>query len=49
VVIDAEPSGIFDNAASIAVLRFKYKPRVVNGKAQMVRGVEHLITFKLDK
>jgi protein TonB len=49
VVIDAEPSGIFDNAASKAVLRFKYKPRVVNGKAQMVRGVEHLITFKLDK
>lgn len=48
VVIDAEPPGIFDTAAAKAVERFKYKPRVVNGQAQVVRGVEHLITFKLD-
>lgn len=48
VVIDAEPSGVFDNAAAKAVLRFKYKPRVVNGKPQEVPGVEHLITFELE-
>lgn len=48
VVIDAEPPGIFDNAASKAVLRFKYKPRVVNGVAHEVHGVEHLITFELE-
>lgn len=47
-VIDAEPSGTFDRAAMKAVLRFKYKPRVIDGKAQVVTGVEHLITFKLD-
>jgi protein TonB len=47
-VIDAEPSGIFDRAAMKAVERFKYKPRVVNGQAQVVRGVEHLITFELE-
>jgi len=47
-VIDAEPSGVFDSAAKKAVERFKYKPRVINGKPQVVRGVEHLITFKLD-
>lgn len=49
VVIDAEPQGVFDRAAMKAVERFKYKPRVVNGKPQVVSGVEHLITFKLDE
>ena len=48
VVVDAEPQGVFDRAAKKAVERFKYKPRVVDGKAQVVQGVEHLITFKLD-
>lgn len=48
-VIDAEPPGIFDNAAKKAVMRFKYKPRVVDGVAQKVPGVEHLITFELEK
>ncbi len=47
-VIDAEPAGIFDSAAKKAVERFKYKPRVVNGRAQVVHNVEHLITFELE-
>lgn len=47
-VIDADPRGMFDRAAMKAVERFKYKPRVVNGQPQVVRGVEHLITFQLD-
>lgn len=48
-VIDADPPGIFDQAAMKAVERFKYKPRVVNGQAQIVQGVEHLITFALEE
>lgn len=48
-VIDAEPKSTFDRAAMKAVERFKYKPRVVDGKPQVVHGVQHLITFKLDK
>ncbi|MHA7834373.1 MAG: TonB family protein [Algiphilus sp.] len=47
-VIDAEPPGVFDDAAKNAVVRFKYKPRVINGQARSVQGVEHLITFKMD-
>ena len=49
VVIDADPKGVFDSAAARAVERFKYKPRVINGKAQVVKGVQHLITFELEK
>lgn len=47
-VVDAEPAGYFERAASKAVERFKYKPRVINGKAQAVHNVEHLITFELE-
>lgn len=49
VVIDAEPAGVFDSAAVAAVLRFKYRPRVIDGQAQVVRNVEHLITFQLER
>ncbi|MDR3417245.1 MAG: TonB family protein [Nevskia sp.] len=48
-VIEAQPSGVFDDAAKKAVLRFKYKPRVENGKPVRVQGVKQVITFKLDK
>jgi len=48
-VIEAQPSGIFDDAAKKAVLRFKYKPRIENGKAARVEGVKQVITFELDK
>lgn len=49
VVIEAEPQGIFDDAAKRAVLKFKYKPRVVDGRPISVPNVQQLITFKIDK
>jgi len=49
VVIEAEPSGIFDQAAIKAVLKFKYKPRVEDGKPIAVPKVQHLITFKIER
>jgi protein TonB len=48
-VIESQPSGIFDDAAKKAVLKFKYKPRVENGRPVRVEHVRHVITFKLDK
>ena len=48
-VIEAEPAGIFDDAASKAVLKFKYKPRVENGMPIEVPGVQHLITFQIEQ
>jgi periplasmic protein TonB len=49
IVLEAEPQGIFDDAAKRAVLRFKYRPRVENGQPIRVPGVQHLITFQIDE
>lgn len=49
VVIESRPPGVFDTAATRAVLKFKYKPRVENGRPVSVAGVTHVITFKLEK
>jgi protein TonB len=46
-VISCHPSDIFNRAAVNAALRFKYKPRVVNGKPIEVRGVRYKMTFQL--
>lgn len=48
VVIDAKPEGIFDRAAMDAALKFKYKPRVVDGTATEVAGVQNKISFEID-
>jgi len=49
VVIEAQPPGVFDEAAKKAAVRFKYKPRIVDGKGVRVPKVQHLITFKIEK
>jgi protein TonB len=49
VVIESKPPGIFDRAAMNAALKFKYKPKVVNGEAIDVAGVRNRITFELEK
>ena len=48
VVVEANPEGIFEQAAMDAALKFKYKPRVVNGEAAEVAGVQNRITFQID-
>ncbi|MGD8417914.1 MAG: energy transducer TonB [Pseudomonadales bacterium] len=47
VVIESSPPGIFDRAAVQAALKFKYKPKVVNGEPIDVAGVRNRITFEL--
>lgn len=46
-VIQASPAGIFDQAALDATLKYKYKPRVVNGEPMEVSGVEVRVKFEL--
>ncbi|MEM7468909.1 MAG: TonB family protein [Pseudomonadota bacterium] len=49
IVVESAPSGVFDKAAVNAVLKFKYKPKVENGMALEVYGVQNKFTFELDK
>ena len=48
VILDAEPPGVFDQAAIDAVLKFKYKPKVVDGKPTETAGVRHRIVFEIN-
>ena len=47
VVVEAKPPGTFDKAALAAVEKFKYKPKVVDGKAVEVEGVRNRIVFEI--
>jgi len=47
-IITFSTSSLFDRAATQAVLKFKYKPRVVDGVPVDVPGVKTRITFKIE-
>ena len=47
-VVDAEPKGVFDDAALKAVARWKYTPKVEEGVAVERRGVQVKLTFQLE-
>lgn len=47
-VVESTPERIFDRAAMDAALKFKYKPRVVDGVAMEVAGVRNKISFQID-
>lgn len=48
-VIEADPPNIFNKEAIKAAKKFKYKPKIENGKAVEVTGVRNIIRFELDK
>ncbi len=47
--VDCQPSGIFERASLKAALKFKYKPRVVDGEAIEVAGVQNKFTYELEQ
>lgn len=47
-VVDAEPANIFDRSSERAAARFKFQPRVVNGKGVEVAGVQYLFRYELE-
>ena len=48
VVVDAEPANIFDRSSQRAAARFKFQPRVVDGKGGEVAGVQYLFRYELE-
>ncbi|MEI6893907.1 MAG: TonB family protein [Colwellia sp.] len=48
IIVKSQPEGVFDRAALNAVAKFKYKPRVVDGVAMEVAGVQNKISFEID-
>ncbi len=47
VVTAEEPKGYFGRDSIRTARKFKYKPRVVNGKPQRVEGIRYRFTFQL--
>ncbi|WP_026375540.1 energy transducer TonB [Aestuariibacter salexigens] len=48
-VIDADPKRIFDREAKRALRKWKYKPKIVDGKPQKQPGMTVQLDFKLDQ
>ena len=49
VVLEAKPPGIFDRSALRAALKFKYKPKILNGEPVRVTGVKNRIFYEIDE
>ncbi|MXZ43562.1 MAG: energy transducer TonB [Gammaproteobacteria bacterium] len=49
VVVEAKPPGIFDRSAIRAALKFKYKPKILNGEPVRVRDVHNRIKYELEE
>jgi len=49
VAVDCQPAGVFEEASVKAATKFKYKPRVVDGEAIEVAGVQNKFTYELEE
>lgn len=46
-VVDIEPAGYFERSSENALLQFEFEPRIVNGEAVAVEGVQYLFRYHL--
>lgn len=46
--VDCMPEGVFEKSSMAAAMKFKYKPRVINGKPEEVAKVRNRFTFQID-
>lgn len=48
IVVDAEPQGIFDSSSIRAAEKFKFQPKVVDGKGVEVPNVQYVFRYQLE-
>ena len=48
-VVEADPKGVFNQAALQAARKFKYRPKTVKGEPVRVAGVRNIIRFEMEK
>jgi periplasmic protein TonB len=48
-VIEADPKGMFDRAAVTAIRKWKYRPKMQDGRASSRPGVRQLISFSISE
>jgi len=48
-VVEADPEGVFNQAAMDAAKKFKYRPKTVGGEPVAVAGVRNIIRFEMEK
>lgn len=46
-IIEAEPKGAFERSALKAIMKFKYKPKVVDGKPVNTEGLRYQFTYEM--
>ncbi|MEH6557865.1 MAG: energy transducer TonB [Oceanicoccus sp.] len=49
VAVDCVPGGYFERTSVKAAMKFKYKPRVIDGEAIEVLGVQNRFTYELEQ
>lgn len=47
IVVEADPKGVFDRAALSAIRKWKYRPKMQNGRPTTRPGVRQLISFNI--
>ena len=48
VILDRSPSNIFNTSAVNAAERFRFDPRIMDGKPVEAEGAQYLFTFERD-
>lgn len=48
-VIDADPKRIFDREAKRALSKWKYRPKIIDGKPQKQVGLQVQLDFKINQ
>ncbi len=49
VVVDSEPSGIFERASIGSASQFEFRPRLVDGTAVGVNGLQYVFSYLMDE